>query len=653
MASNEKKKSKNPLVGHQAKPMTLDNTTKLDVDTNKTIVDDIINFGLTGGLNTNELEKFTSISNSRDQIYTIIDTMAQDSAVSSIIKTYADCACEVNDNGHIVWCESKDPKISKYVNYLLSVINVDKKVYGWAYCLVKYGDVYLRLYRESDYSDKHFDKTAIDNAYYARNVLNESAKRSAIDESVNLNVHLVSDPYSLYVDAVADPGTMYELTKLGTSYGYIETPNTDAAAYNFSTFGDGTNSGVQFANYKMKSNDVNVYQADDFVHACLEDDFSRFPETVELYDTNKDYAKGKNASTYKVRRGKSLLIDKYKVWREKQLLENAILLNRLTKSSVVRPISVDVGDMPKEQVAQVLRRVKELFEQKSSYKVGESFSEYNNPGPMENNIYYATHNGQGKIDVATVGGDVDVKNLADLDSWVNKFYAGFGVPKAYFGYTDDGAGFNGGESLAIISSQFGKGVSHVQSALTEMMTDMINLILVNKGLKAYLNNFTIKMKTPLTSEQVKSREDLTNRIQAVSSMNSLFTEIEDKGRRLEILKSLVSMLNFGDDLVTPIDQEIAAVKEKEAEERRQAEEEAKAAEAEAESENEQAEEEPSLEKVAEPGEDEDLGNSAIAPMEGFRPNAGATPLAEDVDALVDEDFLPTAEDLHKDFVRGE
>lgn len=653
MASNEKKRSKNPLVGHQAKPTTLDNTTKLDVDTNKTIVDDIINFGLTGGLNAGELEKFTSISNSRDQIYTIIDTMAQDSAVSSIIKTYADCACEASDNGHIVWCESKDPKISKYVNYLLSVINVDKKVYSWAYCLVKYGDVYLRLYRESDYSDRHFSKNAIENAYSARNVLNEDLKKRAVDESVNLNIHLVSDPYSLYVDAVADPGTMYELTKLGTSYGYIETPNTDAAAYNFSTFGDGANSGVQLANYKMKSNDVNVYQADDFVHACLEDDFSRFPETVELYDTNKDYTRGKNASTYKVRRGKSLLIDKYKVWREKQLLEDAILLNRLTKSSVVRPISVDVGDMPKEQVSQVLRRVKELFEQKSSYKVGESFSEYTNPGPMENNIYYATHNGQGAITVSTVGGDVDVKNLADLDSWVNKFYAGFGVPKAYFGYTDDGAGFNGGESLAIISSQFGKGVCHVQSALTEMMTDMINLILVNKGLKAYLNNFQIKMKSPLTSEQLKSREDFTNRIQAVSSANSLFTEIEDKGRRLEILKSLVSTLNFGDDLITPIDQEIAAVREKEAEEKRQAEEEAKAAEAEASAEEGSADETSELEKVAEPEDGEDLGNSSIAPMESFKPSDKATPLSEDIGALIDDDFLPSADELHKDFVRGE
>ena len=74
--------------------------------------------------------------------------------------------------------------------------------------------------------------------------------------------------------------------------------------------------------------------------------------------------------------------------------------------------------------------------------------------PIENNIYFATHGGQGNITIEAVGGDVDVKNLADLDFWNNKFYSAYGVPKQYYGWTDDAAGFNGGTSLAILSSSF-------------------------------------------------------------------------------------------------------------------------------------------------------------------------------------------------------
>ena len=89
--------------------------------------------------------------------------------------------------------------------------------------------------------------------------------------------------------------------------------------------------------------------------------------------------------------------------------------------------------MPKEQVQQTLRRVKELFEQKSAINTGNSFSEYTNPGAVENFIYHATHDGKGAITVESVGGDFDPKQLTDLDWWNNKFYSSFGIPKQYFG----------------------------------------------------------------------------------------------------------------------------------------------------------------------------------------------------------------------------
>ena len=41
MAEN-KKKTSHPLVGSQTKPVTLDNTTTLDIDVKNTLVDNII-----------------------------------------------------------------------------------------------------------------------------------------------------------------------------------------------------------------------------------------------------------------------------------------------------------------------------------------------------------------------------------------------------------------------------------------------------------------------------------------------------------------------------------------------------------------------------------------------------------------------------------
>ena len=162
MAENKKKpKADNPLLGSQAKPVPFDNSTALDIDTTKVLVDNIIEAGLTSKLDISKLENFTNISNARDQIYQLIDTMAQDSSVSSILRTYTEDVCEPSDSGHIIWCEADDPKIIKFVNYILNIMNADKNIYSWVYALLKYGDVYLRLYRESDYDDELFKSPTV------------------------------------------------------------------------------------------------------------------------------------------------------------------------------------------------------------------------------------------------------------------------------------------------------------------------------------------------------------------------------------------------------------------------------------------------------------------------------------------------------------
>ena len=648
MAENKtKKKQANPLVGSQAKPVTLDNTTRLDIDTNKILADNIIEAGLSSNLNVAALEHFTSISNSRDQIYQLIDTMAQDSSVSAIIRTYTENVCEPADNGHIIWCEADDPSISRFVNYILNVMNADKNMYGWAYSLIKYGDVYLRLYRESDYKDDLFKSDNVDMVNYTRSRLTEEYNvfeelneikepTKNLDESVMLHMRSEHDPYSYYVEQVDDPGTLFELTKFGKTYGYIEVPNEPNNLDNIATLSGSSMSGTY--NFALKSTDVKVYQADDFVHGCLEDNFTRYPETVELF-IGEDGAK---TQPYRVRRGKSLLYDSYKVWREKTLLESAALLNRLTRSSIVRKVGVEVGDMPKEQVQQTLRRVKDMMEQKSSINVGNSMSEYNNPGPMENNIYFATHGGQGNITIEAVGGDVDVKNLADLDFWNNKFYSAYGIPKQFFGHTDDAAGFNGGSSLSIISSIYAKGVKRVQNALIQMITDAVNLFLLNKGLKSYLNNFTLKMKTPATQEEIDYRNEFTNKINAISSLQGLFTDVEDKPRRLRILKALIASLNCGDEINAEIDAEIKAIEEAAIKE----------------AENEELEdaldaEETAQEPASESSSEEDIDLGTLADLESFG-QYGNELLLEDQELntdsaiLLTEDDLPSPSDLDAD-----
>jgi len=103
--------------------------------------------------------------------------------------------------------------------------------------------------------------------------------------------------------------------------------------------------------YQFDKNDVDIYPATEYVHACLSDNSSRVTEEVDI-------TSGEDKLTYKVKRGQSILYNIFRVWRELSLLENSVMLNRITKSSIVRTVSVEVGDMEKSDVRNLLQRIK-------------------------------------------------------------------------------------------------------------------------------------------------------------------------------------------------------------------------------------------------------------------------------------------------------
>jgi hypothetical protein len=203
-------------------------------------------------------------------------------------------------------------------------------------------------------------------------------------------------------------------------------------------------------------------------------------------------------------------------------------------------ISVEVGDMPKEQIGGHLQSLKSLMEQKTAIKTGESMSEYTNPGPIENNIYIPTHGGVGAISASSVGGDFDPKNLSDVSYFQNKLFGALGVPKAFFGITEDGAGFNGGTSLAIQSSRYAKSVKRLQNTLSQAITDLVNLMLLDRGLVKYINKFSIRMQAPITQEELDRRDNKRNKVGVINDIMQQLSDIQNPVIKLKILKSLLA-----------------------------------------------------------------------------------------------------------------
>lgn len=506
----------------------------IDVDNNfyENIIDGVIN-------NVLDLQSFNSLENtaqSRNELYNIYDNMCQDGTISAVIETYSEDATERNDDGLIVWAESENAEVAKMVEYLLDTLNIDKNIFKWVYSLCKYGDLYLRLYRESEYNDELFSSSL-------------KGQRQQLNEDVKIKAYSDQDKYVHYMEMVTNPAEMFEVTKFGKTVGYVKAPVRD-------TLQKKDIMSLNQFQYKFKKDDITIFPATEFVHASLEDNTSRTEEIISIFLDQANYDKEENAHVYKVRRGQSVLADVFKVWRELNLLENSVLLYRVTKSSRVRLVNVEVGDMPKENVAKTLMGIKRMIEQKAAIKEGSSMTEYNNAGPIENTVYVPTHGGVGNITTSEIGGDVDVKSLADLDYYTNKLYGQLRVPKQYFSQTDDSTGFNGGTSLSIISSRYAKMIKRIQNTIIQAITDAINLMLLDKGLESYVNEFTIHMLPPTTQEEIDRRDSLSSKVQIINDIMNMLGDIDDVTVRLKILKNMLTNVVTDPKVITELQEYI-------------------------------------------------------------------------------------------------
>lgn len=470
-------------------------------------------------IDLSEFQKFRTLGTDRNSQYRMYDEMALDTIISTALELYTDDATQYNTNGQVIWAESEDANVSVFANRLIDVLQINENAWSHIYNLVKYGDLYLQLYEDGEIEDDPLVKPI---------------EHSDVDLVSNKKgSHFVE-----YMDTVPNPADIFDLSARGKTVGFVGVHNLDNS--------DQDNVFRSYM-YNKDDNNIQIYKPNKFVHIMLGNNSDRFPETFSLnYDvpvkgskTNETTMKTAN---YKVKRGKSILYDTYKTYRELQLMEDALLLNRVTRSSIIRILQIEIGDMPPNQAEQVMRKYKRLIEQKNFMdKDKGTFTSSASPAPIDNVLYVPTRDGKGAVSMSNLGGDVDVKSITDIDHFKKKLYGGLKIPPMFLGDTDDSAGFSGGTSLTKLDSRYARTIKRIQNAYISGITTLINLFALDRGLDKYINNFTIKMTSPATTEDAERDETLGTRADVVDRLLGIIPEdMIDPKTRKEIIVYLMS-----------------------------------------------------------------------------------------------------------------
>lgn len=529
-------------------------TPNIGVDLSNELMDSMISDSMaSSSVDMSIISSFRTISERRENLYKIYDDMSTDVVIGSALELYADNATEYNSRGEVIWAESDDPEISKRANRLLKQLKLDESAWGHIYALCKYGDLYLETFRKSEVVEvkegrKNFDSNIDENKLFEAIEKNDVS----IVEDVIVNKYSDEDHILDYIETVPNPAPIFTLIKRGKIVGYLET--------NLTSQQNSKDNVMPVYDYAYNSQDIKLFDPTKYIHIYLHNPSNRFPEKVRLFKDTPKLSKDKHEREkelknieFNVRRGKSILYDIFKNFRELKLLEDSILLNRVVRSAVVRIFQVEVGDMGKSQVTDLLYRIKNMMEQKTALNTEAGVHEYGSPAPIENNIYVPKRDGKGGIELSNVGGDVEVGGLEDLDYFNNKLFAGLKVPKPFLGFMDDNAGFSGGESLAKVSSSFAKTIKRIQNSYIQGVKTLLNITFLDKGLSNYVNNFDIKMVSPSTLEDSERNETLNTTIEIVRNLMDLFTDVSETKDRLDILRILLADKLNMEDLTTKLD----------------------------------------------------------------------------------------------------
>ena len=227
--------------------------------------------------------------------------------------------------------------------------------------------------------------------------------------------------------------------------------------------------------------------------------------------------------------GNSLMEGIFKVFKQKELLEDAILIYRIQRAPERRVFYIDVGNMPSHLAMSFVERVKNEVNQRRIPSVtGGSQSvvdaSYNPLSINEDYFFPQTAEGRGsKVEI--LQGGQNLGEIDDLRYFTNKLFRALRIPSSYLptGSDDGGSNFNDGRvgTAYIQELRFNKYCERLQSLLNGPFDDEFKLYLHAKGINIDPNIFDIKFNPPQNFASYRQAEMDTARVNTFNTMMAI------------------------------------------------------------------------------------------------------------------------------------
>ncbi len=168
-----------------------------------------------------------------------------------------------------------------------------------------------------------------------------------------------------------------------------------------------------------------------------------------------------------------------------RMIEDALVIYRLSRAPERRIFYIDVGNLPKIKAEQYLRDVMSRYRNKLVYdaNTGEMRDDKKHMSMLEDFWLPRREGGRG-TEITTLPGGQNLGELKDVEYFKKKLYNSLNLPPSRL--TDDNKGFNLGKTTEVLRDElkFTKFIGRLRKRFSEMFQDMLKTQLILKGVIA-------------------------------------------------------------------------------------------------------------------------------------------------------------------------
>jgi hypothetical protein len=223
--------------------------------------------------------------------------------------------------------------------------------------------------------------------------------------------------------------------------------------------------------------------------------------------------------------GQSILENIFKIYKQKELLEDAVLIYRVQRAPERRVFKIDVGNMPSHMAMAFVERIKNEIHQRripSAHGGASVLDATYNPLSMNEDYFFpVTADGRGSS-VDLLPGGQNLGEIDDLRYFNNRLARGLRVPSSYLptGPDDNPTPMNDGRvgTAMIQEFRFNQYCERLQKYVSQKLDEEFKLFLRWRGFNIDSSLFTLEFNPPQNFASYRQSELDTARIGSFSAI---------------------------------------------------------------------------------------------------------------------------------------